>query len=443
MTNELAIRYPTGSTLYAHVLDATGQVWNGAGWEAPQNANWLNYDLAMAEAGTTGYYRVSMPAVAAGSYSFLVFLQAGGGPVVGDTCIGEGFIQWDGSDEVPTSSILTDIGALNNLSQADILSDATPFAGANISNLDAASSTLATSAALATVDGNVDAILADTGTDGVKLAADAITASTFDESTAFPLTASDTGSTYVARTGADSDTLETLSDQADLQATAVALATAQVDLDNPAQYMANVAALAIEANVQGHAADALTAYDPPTKAELDTAESNIRGADSDDLKDISDEIATITVDNAAIADAVWDELATGHTDAGKAGQQIWTDVDAIKVVTDNLPDAGALTTIQADLDNPAQYMADVSALATSVEIAALNDVSIAEMQAMIIEGALTLQQVLRIMLAFAAGTTTGANTTNPIFKSRDGLTDRIDMTVDSDGERSVVTVDGS
>ena len=82
-------------------------------------------------------------------------------------------------------------------------------------------------------------------------------------------------------------------------------------------------------------------------------------------------------------------------------------------------------------------------LATSVEIAALNDVSIAEMQAMIIEGALTLQQVLRIMLAFAAGTTTGGNTTNPVFKSQDGLTDRIDMTVDSDGDRSAVTVDGS
>jgi len=31
----------------------------------------------------------------------------------------------------------------------------------------------------------------------------------------------------------------------------------------------------------------------------------------------------------AIADAVWDELSTGHTDAGKAGAQMWTDVDAI------------------------------------------------------------------------------------------------------------------
>lgn len=33
------------------------------------------------------------------------------------------------------------------------------------------------------------------------------------------------------------------------------------------------------------------------------------------------------------ADAVWDEAATGHTDAGKAGEQLWTDVDAILVDT--------------------------------------------------------------------------------------------------------------
>lgn len=34
--------------------------------------------------------------------------------------------------------------------------------------------------------------------------------------------------------------------------------------------------------------------------------------------------------NAAdIADAVWDELSTGHTGTGKAGAQLWTDIDAI------------------------------------------------------------------------------------------------------------------
>lgn len=47
------------------------------------------------------------------------------------------------------------------------------------------------------------------------LADDAITASKFDESTAFPLKSADTGATALARTGADADTLETLSDQID------------------------------------------------------------------------------------------------------------------------------------------------------------------------------------------------------------------------------------
>ena len=47
----------------------------------------------------------------------------------------------------------------------------------------------------------------------MTLADDAITAAKFDESTAFPLKSADTGATAVARTGADSDTLETLSDE--------------------------------------------------------------------------------------------------------------------------------------------------------------------------------------------------------------------------------------
>ena len=45
------------------------------------------------------------------------------------------------------------------------------------------------------------------------LANDAITASKYDESTAFPVGFVDTGATKIARTGADADTLETLSDE--------------------------------------------------------------------------------------------------------------------------------------------------------------------------------------------------------------------------------------
>ena len=55
----------------------------------------------------------------------------------------------------------------------------------------------------------------DQAAPAVSLVNDAITAGKFDESTAFPLKAADAGSTYVARTGADGDTLETLSDQID------------------------------------------------------------------------------------------------------------------------------------------------------------------------------------------------------------------------------------
>jgi hypothetical protein len=47
----------------------------------------------------------------------------------------------------------------------------------------------------------------------MTLAADAITKLSYDETTCWPLLAEDVGSTYVARTGADGDTLEALSDE--------------------------------------------------------------------------------------------------------------------------------------------------------------------------------------------------------------------------------------
>jgi hypothetical protein len=52
-----------------------------------------------------------------------------------------------------------------------------------------------------------------TVTNGVTLADDAITNAKFDETSAFPVKSADTGATQIARVGADSDTLETLSDE--------------------------------------------------------------------------------------------------------------------------------------------------------------------------------------------------------------------------------------
>jgi hypothetical protein len=49
----------------------------------------------------------------------------------------------------------------------------------------------------------------------MDLVDDAITSAKYDETSAFPVKSDDSGATEIARTGADSDTLETLSDQID------------------------------------------------------------------------------------------------------------------------------------------------------------------------------------------------------------------------------------
>jgi hypothetical protein len=101
--NELLATAATGSTLYVLLLNATGQVYNGSTFETPANANWSTYDVAMTEAGTTGIYRASMPTVAEGAYSWLVYHQSGASPAVGDAVIGSGAIRWTGTAEETVS----------------------------------------------------------------------------------------------------------------------------------------------------------------------------------------------------------------------------------------------------------------------------------------------------------------------------------------------------
>ena len=67
---------------------------------------------------------------------------------------------------------------------------------------------------------------------------------------------------------------------------------------------------------------------------------------------------------AVIAAAVFDLATSGHVTAGTFGAQLKTVLDAVKAVTDALPDAGAL-----------------SSLATAASIAALNDIAAADVWA--------------------------------------------------------------
>ncbi len=61
----------------------------------------------------------------------------------------------------------------------------------------------------------------------------------------------------------------------------------------------------------------------------------------------------------------------------------------------------------------------------------------------VIEAGLTAAQVLRISAAALAGEVSGAGTGTETFKGLDGTTDRIVSTVDNDGNRTTVVVDGA
>lgn len=80
---------------------------------------------------------------------------------------------------------------------------------------------------------------------------------------------------------------------------------------------------------------------------------------------------------------------------------------------------------------------------TAGALTAINGQVLAGIEAAIIEGALTLPEALRVILAFAAGPTEGADTDELIYKSQNGAVDRITMTVDDVGERSAVVLDAT
>lgn len=58
-----------------------------------------------------------------------------------------------------------------------------------------------------------------------------------------------------------------------------------------------------------------------------------------------------------------------------------------------------------------------------------------------VEGAITLRQAMRVLLAYLAGRASGGGTANPKFRDQANTKDRISMTVDGSGNRSSVTLD--
>lgn len=85
-----------------------------------------------------------------------------------------------------------------------------------------------------------------------------------------------------------------------------------------------------------------------------------------------------------------------------------------------------------------------SAIATgAIDADALAADAVDEILDEVVEGTLTMRQVLRLLIAFATGKATGGASTTVTFRDSGDSKNRIVMTVDSDGNRSAVTTDVS
>lgn len=96
-----------GNTVYAVLLDADGQAWNGSSFETLAGANWATYDIALTEGGG-GIYVGTLPTLAAGSYIFQAYRQAGGSPATSDTQISRREFVWNGTNEASLASVVAD-----------------------------------------------------------------------------------------------------------------------------------------------------------------------------------------------------------------------------------------------------------------------------------------------------------------------------------------------
>ena len=147
--------------------------------------------------------------------------------------------------------------------------------------------------------------------------------------------------------------------------------------------------------------------------------------------------------------------ATGLTladiDLYLTSQNKTTGVDAVvwngtQNPTEEIDNVGAYARIYAtaDLDT---YNYFLNATYTGVAVLDVDNVqgsySLCPILDEIIEGTLTTREVLRIALAALAGKSTGGGTVSPAFRDVADSKDRIDATVDAQGNRTAIVLDGS
>jgi len=110
MANEIQLIHDDGAeTVYAIVRDMAGNWYHGTNPEAFDDANWGDYDIALAEvhACTSGSVAVqaTFPAVAAGFYWLDVYVRAGATAAQTDWRAASYLMYWDGTTLLPALAV--------------------------------------------------------------------------------------------------------------------------------------------------------------------------------------------------------------------------------------------------------------------------------------------------------------------------------------------------
>ena len=341
-SNEIQVAYKTGSNLYCQIGNPIDcNIWdaNSGSWADYNSADWADYNTPLTDYGW-GLYKADFPVgiTDSGKYVVNIHLRAGAGPATGDSLLGTGEIIWNGTAEetIIDTSGRVDVGLIEGSDATDAINAEadtalTDYDPPTKAELDTGFSGLNDPTAAAVADTVWDELIADhtgAGSFGAKnqklVPSETINDYKADVS-GLALEANVEGhvttalGTYDPPTKAEMDSgLAGLNDP-----TAAAVADAVWDeliadhtgagsfgaknqklvpSETINDYKADVSAVALEANVEGHVTTALGTYDPPTKAELDSG-----------LAGLNDPTA------AAVADATWDELIADHTGAGSFG----------------------------------------------------------------------------------------------------------------------------
>ncbi len=164
-------------------------------------------------------------------------------------------------------------------------------------------------------------------------------------------------------------------------------------------------------------------------------------------------VSTGGVSAADIADAVWDEALSGHTTAGSAGKALAdAETDAAAAASGvaglNDPTAAAIATaVRSELATElARIDGDITSRAAAGDAMTLTTGERDAVAAALldlangVETGITTRQALRATLAALAGKVTGMDTNAPVFRAGDDSKDRITATTDANGNRSAVSL---